>query len=211
MTRRGGRTGRSMRTIACALGPAFAGMVLLGSGAAAQAQPSRGYGVDDVQVEGAQPRVLRRTADTRCCGFCGAQTLEAIVPTPDGPRRAESNGALPLRRKFCGTVMRYGVNDEHADPRDIMMNVPPLAPRPAGAPDTYGSFVAGLYQTESTKLEGDPKESAFDHNDCEVQRCLDAARTRENKQVHVEITPADEFFGGDRRFPPIHNPGECAH
>jgi hypothetical protein len=188
----------------------FALIVAAAGSGAAHAQPGATFGVDEVEVESPQPRVLATLMNTRCCGFCGRQQLEAIVPQPDGPRRRESDGGLPLRRKFCGTVMGYGVNDETADPRDILLNILPLAPERTGSIDKYGPFVAGFYKTASTPLTGDPLESVFDHHDCDVQRCLDAARTRPNKQIHAEITPANEFYGVDRRFLPIDDEGECS-
>ncbi|MFZ0751658.1 MAG: hypothetical protein WAM70_20020 [Pyrinomonadaceae bacterium] len=152
----------------------------------------------DVEVEAADPRVRRATAFNDCCKRCDHQTLEALVPTPQGPRRFEADGRLPLRRKFCGTITKYGVNDEAADPRDFNINIRPAAMAP------YPDFVAGLVKTDGTKQ--------FAVTDCRPQAsqaCLNKARDLQGRQrfgdkvIHAEVTPDEHFYGADGRFLPI--------
>jgi hypothetical protein len=153
-------------------------------------------------VEAAEPRVRQTTAFNDCCARCDHQTLEALVPTPQGPRRFEADGRLPLRRKFCGTITKYGVNDEAADPRDFNINIRPATALP------YPDFVAGLVKTDGTKQ--------FAVTDCRPQACLNKARDLQgrprfgDKVIHSEVTPDEHFYGADGRFLPIvGNLAEC--
>jgi hypothetical protein len=163
--------------------------------------------VRDVEVVAAEPRVRKPTAFSDCCVVCGEQTLEALVPTPQGPQRLEAGG-LPLRRKFCGTVAKYGVNDEQADPRDIMLNILPAPVSP------YPDFVAGFVNTEDTPLRGDdirlfgPRNPFFNPVPCDVQACLRRAATIKGKVIHAEVTPDEHFYGADGRFLPIESSAE---
>lgn len=174
----------------------------------------------DVQVEVSEPaerRVRQPTAFTDCCVVCEEQTLEALVPTAQGPQRKERDGGLPLRRQFCGTANRYGVNDETADPRDIMINILPSPVSP------YPDFVAGFVNTEETPLKGSdaqrfgprvitnpfgvPTISVAHWN---LTECLARATQISGKVIHAEITPDQAFYGQDRRFLPIRGSGSCS-
>lgn len=150
----------------------------------------------NVQVELRLPRVTEEEAYTNCCLYCGKQWLEGLSPTLDGPSRHHSDGGMPLRSKLCGTVVKYGVNDEAADPRDIMLNIVPKA--------GFEHFVKGFVNTACTRLDGD---DLFAKGDAECQpieaACLAAADLIPGKCVHAEITPADQFYGQDRVFLPI--------
>jgi len=174
----------------------------------------------DVQVEVSEPaerRVRQATAFTDCCVVCEEQTLEALVPTAQGPQRKERDGGLPVRRQFCGTANRYGVNDETADPRDIMINILPSPVSP------YPDFVAGFVNTEETPLKGNdlqrfgprliqnpfgvPTISIAHWN---LTECLARATQISGKVIHAEITPDQAFYGQDRRFLPIRGSGSCS-
>jgi hypothetical protein len=158
----------------------------------------------DVDAEAARPRVATGTAFTDCCVFCDEQTLEALRPTPAGPERHEADGLLPLRRKLCGQITDYGVNDERADPRDILLN---LRPAPV---QNFPDFVAGLLNTVDTPLHG-ADALAFGCNwiggqlvcRCDENACRTRAASVADKAIHAEVTPADEFYGEDARFLPI--------
>jgi hypothetical protein len=179
-------------------------------------QPSRTTSLgaaSDVRVEASVPverRVRQATAFTDCCVTCEEQTLEALVPTPTGPQRKETDQGLPLRRQFCGKANRYGVNDETADPRDIMINILPssISPNP--------DFVAGFVNTEETPLKGNdllrfgpvPPFNTTSH--WNLANCLARAKEIPNKVIHAEITPDQEFYGQDVRFLPIRGSGNCS-
>ena len=139
-----------------------------------------------------------------CCNWCGLQSLEALRPTPNGPERLEADGRYPVRRSFCGTVVRYGVNDEYEDPRDIMLN---MVPSPG-----FEHFVKGFVNTACTQLSG-VEEDYFGVEDgyCPVGACRGAADDpeRAGKCIHAELTPADQFFGQDAQFLPINGSGTC--
>lgn len=155
-----------------------------------------------------EKRVRQATAFTDCCVLCGEQTLEALVPASPGPKRRESDGGLPLRRQFCGTATRYGVNDERADPRDIMINILPAPAAP------YPDFVAGFVNTEGTPLQGSdlqrfgPLLGSTAHWNLEA--CLARASQIPGKVIHAEVTPDQDFYGQDRRFLPIRSSGSCS-
>lgn len=157
----------------------------------------------DVDVQAIPERVDKRTAFSDCCWFCDEQTLEAIVPTPGLPSRLEADGGLPLRRKFCGTVTRYGVNDELDDPRDIMINILP-APL-----EEYQNFVAGFVNTEDTPLCKAEKKLFKASNSFDADLCLQTARGRYGRVIHAEVTPDEHFFGRDGRFLPIDTSPRC--
>lgn len=171
----------------------------------------------DVQVEASVPaerRVRQATAFTDCCVVCEEQTLEALVPASKGPFRTEGDGGLPLRRQFCGTTNRYGVNDETADPRDIMINILPASQSP------YPNFVAGFVNTEETPLKGDdlqrfgprflPPFGTISFAHWNLEECLTRATKISGKVIHAEITPDQEFYGQDARFLPIRGSGTCS-
>jgi hypothetical protein len=155
----------------------------------------------DVEVSAADRRVGQATAFSDCCDRfpdnCDEQFLQAIVPTSDGPKPTESDTRLPLRRKFCGTVTKYAVNDENADPRDFNINIRPAAVSP------YPNFVAGLVKTDAT-----PR---FNSGACDLPMCLKKASDLQmdqrkflgGKVIHAELTPDEHFYGADGRFLPI--------
>jgi hypothetical protein len=156
----------------------------------------------DVEVQAAEPRVRQATAFNDCCVRCDEQTLEALVPTPQGPQRFEADGLLPLRRKFCGLITKYGINDEVADPRDININILPAPVRP------YLDFIAGFVFTDDTPLLGDDirrfgPPNFVNPRNCDFQACLQRAAKIENKVIHAEVTPDEHFYGADGRFLPI--------
>ncbi len=134
-----------------------------------------------VGVAARYPAVFKATAENDCCWTCDEQVLEALRPTSTGPARTEVGGGLPHRRKLCGTVVGYGVNNETQDPRDIMINI-----RPGPG---FEDFVAGL-----------------PHTDCTPQTPSNVA----DRCVHAEITPANQFYGEDASFLPIASSGTCA-
>ncbi|OLE56076.1 MAG: hypothetical protein AUG51_00145 [Acidobacteria bacterium 13_1_20CM_3_53_8] len=152
-----------------------------------------------VEVRAVEPRVQQATAFTDCCVLCEEQVLEALRPTPNGPLPREADNRLPLRRKFCGTVTRYGVNDELADPRDIMLNI-----LPQQAP--YTDFVAGFVNTEETPLKGNDLlrfGGILGFTRCDPQECRLRAPQISGKVIHAEVTPDEHFYGQDARFLPI--------
>ncbi|HRC87910.1 MAG TPA: hypothetical protein PK413_20155, partial [Thermoanaerobaculia bacterium] len=155
-----------------------------------------------VLVEARPARVTEAEAWTNCCWYCGEQSLGALRPTPNGPEKLESDGGLPLRRRLCGTVERYGVNDENADPRDIMINIVPKA--------GFEHLVAGFVNTECTPLSSAEK-NLFAKSDakCPVSSCLAAAAAKTGKCIHAEITPAQQLYGRDASFLPIADGGGC--
>ncbi len=157
-----------------------------------------------VEVKAREIRVTENEAFTDCCVFCGEQRLEALTPTPTGPIRQALDGGLPLRTTYCGTVVRYGTKDEQADPRDIMLNMVPS--------QGFEHFVKGFLNTECTGLSSAEK-SLFAKKDaqCPTGACLAASENpnRTGRCVHVEITPAQQFYGKDSRFLPISSDGEC--
>jgi hypothetical protein len=154
----------------------------------------------DVQVAASQRRVQQGIAFNDCCGGiddCEEQHLEALVPTAGAPRRTETDGRLPLRRKFCGTVTNYAINDENEDPRDFNINIRPAEP--------YANFLRGFVRTDETKLEGVDRER-FGRVDCSEPGCFSRAGEAElsvRKVIHAELTPDQSFYGADGRFLPI--------
>jgi hypothetical protein len=159
--------------------------------------------VGDVQVAAQQPRIEQATAFNDCCGGvfsdCEEQNLEALVPTALLPAHVEADGRLPLRRKFCGTVTKYEVNDETADPRDININIRP-AP---GSP--YVDFLKGFVKTVQPDLT-DEDRRRFGNVNCDRGGCLARASDPElsrQKVIHAEVTPDEHFYGADGRFLPI--------
>ncbi len=134
-------------------------------------------------------------AYTDCCWLCSPQSLEAVVPSPTGPQRVPPGAHLPERQKFCGKVVRYGVNDELADPRDMMLN---MVPSPG-----FEHFVAGLLNTACSPLVG-AHEDRFGHNSCDGNACRSSAPSGP-RCIHAEVTPAEQFYGRDARFLPIHS------
>lgn len=163
--------------------------------------------VASVLVEARPPRVDQHEAYSRCGVFSDPQSLEALRPTLDGPRRLEDDGGLPFRAKFCGNVVRYGINDENNDPRDIMLNIVPKA--------GFEHFVEGYVNTECTPLN-DTDEDLFAKADseCPVSDCLSAGKgvvhNDQPKCIHAEITPSDLFYGVDMGFLPILHDGPCS-
>jgi hypothetical protein len=161
--------------------------------------------VASVEVAARPIRVSQDEAFVDCCVLCEEQSLEALRPTPNGPERFELDGGLPFRTKFCGTVVRYGVNDELDDARDIMINI---EPKPGFEP-----FLAGLLNTECTPLNSEQEDLfAKEDSKCPVSQCLAAAQDscKARQCIHAEITPADQFYGQDARFLPITDFGENA-
>jgi hypothetical protein len=165
--------------------------------------------VKDVEVEASlesERHVRQALAESDCCVVCADQVLEALVPTSSGPQRNEADGSLPLRRKFCGTITRYGVNDETKDPRDITINIRPAPVSP------YPNFVAGLLNTAGTPLSGfediakfGPPNNSFEFNLEECRRRANREEIKVKKVIHAEVTPDEHFFGADGRFLPIEN------
>lgn len=162
--------------------------------------------IANVAVEARRPSVEQSEAFNDCCVFCEEQSLEALTPTASGPQFLEPDGGLPLRTKFCGKVVRYGVLDELEDPRDIMLNI-------EAAPG-FEHFLEGYLNTECTPLD-DPGiffEHPFEKWDssCPVTECRAAAKKANTpppnspkKCIHAEITPAQQFYREDARFLPI--------
>jgi len=165
--------------------------------------------VFDVGVAAVAPRVRQATAFNDCCAVCEEQVLQALVPTPQGAVFLEADGRLPLRRKFCGTITKYGVNDETDDPRDITINL-----RPAPIPP-YPSFLKGFANAEEATLKGDdirrfgPSTFPFTFPrplipiTFNLQDCLRRADEIRGKVIHTEVTPDEHFYGADARFLPI--------
>lgn len=159
--------------------------------------------IAEVEVTARRLDVGQVEAYNDCGWCCSEQSLEALRPTPNGPERREPDGGVPERRKFCGTVVRYGINDENADPRDIMLN---MVPSPG-----FEHFVKGFLNTECTALS-DEEEDLFGKDDaeCPVGACLAASEGPDGKCLHVELTPAEQFYRQDARYLPIHGylPGD---
>ena len=166
--------------------------------------------VDRVQVSALQPRVEQATSFNDCCGGtfgignCEEQHLEALVPTNTVPARAEPDGRLPLRRKLCGTVTKYEVNDELDDPRDMNINIRPGS--------SYINFLNGFIQTADADLP-DEYTRLFGNFNCLRDACRgrssDAAIAPQ-KIIHAEVTPDEHFYGQDGRFLPIEgNTSRC--
>ncbi|HXU33971.1 MAG TPA: hypothetical protein VN851_25645 [Thermoanaerobaculia bacterium] len=157
-----------------------------------------------VVVEARPARVDQSEAFTDCCWFCQEQSIEALRPTLNGPERIEPDGFRPFRTKYCGTVVRYGINDELADPRDIMLNI---VPSPG-----FEHFVKGFLNTECGGLTDDEEDQfAKDDQDCLLGACLIASENKAGKCIHAEVTPANQFYGKDFRFLPISDtlPSKC--
>lgn len=162
--------------------------------------------VAEVQVAARQRRVRQATAYNDCCaglfGFsegCEAQYLEALVPTNGTPTPREADGRLPLRRKFCGTVTSYAVNDEKKDPRDFNINIQPAAGT------AYSDFLRGFVRTDETKLNSANGLDRFANVNCNTQDCFTAASPSriKGKVIHAEVSPDQSFYGADGRFLPI--------
>ena len=162
--------------------------------------------VRDVEVEASiesQRHVRQALAESDCCTVCEPQVLEAMVPTSRGPQRNEADGSLPLRRKFCGTITKYGVNDETKDPRDITINIRPAPVSP------YPDFVAGLVNTAESPLRGTdklkfgPPNNSFQFDLDACRRRADTEEIKVKKVIHAEVTPDEHFYGADGRFLPI--------
>jgi hypothetical protein len=147
--------------------------------------------------------VEQTTSFNDCCGGiindCEEQHLEALVPTDGIPARLEADGGFPLRRKFCGTVTKYEVNDELDDPRDMNLNI-----RPAPG-STYVNFLNGFVRAVDSDLT-DEDEDRFGKANCDrglcLERALDPLLTRQ-RVIHAEVTPDEHFYGADGRFLPI--------
>jgi hypothetical protein len=159
----------------------------------------------------ARPEAVKKPTVWNDCGlFSDDQFLEAKVPSFQPaereadipPKTREADDGYPRRRKFCGGVRRFGINDESNDPRDIMIDVYPGA--------GFEHFVGGFVNTEMTPLTGTEKKKFGNENDCNVAQCLAAAKARPNKTIHCELTPAEQFYGQDGRFMPITGEGFCS-
>jgi hypothetical protein len=157
----------------------------------------------EVRAQANPLAVDQATAFTDCCVTCEHQTLEAITPTPDGPRPHGPGEPLPLRQTFCGTVAKYEVNDEVDDPRDICINLRPLPIAP------FPDFVAGFVRTAGTPLQG-PDQDRFGHAACDESACAARAPQIAGKVIHAEVTPDQSFYRQDRRFLPIAGGGACS-
>lgn len=152
--------------------------------------------VANVEVEARVPHVTEVEAYTDCGICCHPQSLEALTPTLDGPARREPNGLYPKRVKFCGTAVKYGVNDENGDPRDIMINI---VPKPG-----FEHFVKGFVNTACTGIDSD-HYCAADDADCASREtyCRNLSDTTEGKCIHAEVTPANQFYNEDSLYLPI--------
>jgi hypothetical protein len=179
-----------------------AGKCLPTAGSGDPSQVAR-VSVEEVQVTAQQPRVEQATSFNDCCGGifhdCEEQNLEALVPTNLRPTRVERDGGLPLRRKFCGIVTKYEVNDERADPRDMNFNIRPVPG------SSYVDFLRGFVQTADADYLTDQDRRLFGKGDCDpgacLARALDPGLTE--KIMHAEVTPDEHFYGQDGRFLPI--------
>ncbi|MGB5658444.1 MAG: hypothetical protein WBO54_03100 [Thermoanaerobaculia bacterium] len=98
---------------------------------------------EDVVAAALDP-VIQPTAVVDCGLCCESQNLEALrVPTAAEPLRQLGPGQSGQREMFCGAVVGYGVHDENADPRDILINIEPPEP-----PSRFDDFVRGFEQTQ---------------------------------------------------------------
>lgn len=163
--------------------------------------------VASVLVEARPSRVDQHEAYADCGVFSDPQSLEALRPTAHGPERLEDDGGLPFRAKLCGNVVRYGVNNESNDPRDIMLNIVPKA--------GFEHFVEGYVNTECTPLTDEEKALlAKPDSECPVSVCQLAGkgliRNDKPKCIHAEITPSNFFYGMDMGFLPILGDGPCS-
>ena len=157
----------------------------------------------EVRAEAVPLAIDQTTAFSDCCVTCGEQTLEALIPTPDGPRLHVAGEPMPPRQTLCGRVTQYVVNDEVADPRDICINLRPLDIAP------FPDFVAGFVKTEAGfATVGDVQR--FGHQICDAAACAARARQIVAKIVHAEVTPDEHFYGQDARFLPIAASGKCS-
>jgi hypothetical protein len=169
--------------------------------------------VANVEVKAQPERVTENEAFNDCCTVCAHQSLEAKRPHPRGPRKADVDGGLPLRRKLCGRVVGlgigYGVNDESDDPRDILINIEP-------GPG-FEDLTAGMLQNACSKMTG-AEEDLFkvsDDSECPIEECRAAALAAAADQdrlrcIHSEVTPPQQFFRQDRLFLPIDSSGPCS-
>lgn len=181
------------------------GQCLPAAGSGDPSQVAR-VSVDGVQVTALQPRVEQATSFNDCCGGtfgigdCEEQHLEALVPTSTVAARVERDRGLPLRRKFCGTVMKYEVNDELDDPRDMNFNIRPGS--------SYINFLNGFVKTVDADLKD--ADLPFGNVNCDPAACLKRASEKASdpdlarqRFLHVEVTPDEHFYGQDGRFLPI--------
>jgi hypothetical protein len=169
--------------------------------------------VASVEVKARIERIQQLTAFNDCCWTCEHQVLEAMVPTPQGPLRREADGSMPLRRKLCGEVKRFGINDETDDPRDYMLDIKPKA--------GFEHFLAGFTNTEMTG-GGLPE---FQSTNCDNAACVrESLRANDpsasptlrdflsKRVIHAELTPDESFYGQDARFLPISSgAGTCGY
>lgn len=155
----------------------------------------------DVRVASRPERLDQGTAFADCCYSCDNQWLEAVTPSPAGPRVRLDTEPAPLRQTFCGTVTAYGVNDENDDPRDITINLRPLPVPP------FPDFVAGLVKTAPGASVSDTER--FGHYQCDVDACAARAAEVSDKVIHTEVTPDEHFYGQDALFLPIDSSGPC--
>jgi hypothetical protein len=159
--------------------------------------------VASVAVEARPARVSESEAFCDCCIFCEEQSLEALRPTPSGAEFLEPDGGLPFRTKYCGTVVRYGINNELDAPRDIMINILPKT--------GFEHFVAGFVNTECTELGTTYKKLfAKEDSECPVSLCQAESGNVHGKCIHAEITPSNFFYHSDARWLPITGLGSSA-
>lgn len=132
--------------------------------------------------------------------------LEAGRPTLTGV----AHEAFPERAKFCGNIVRYGVNNEYGPARDIMFNMVPMP--------GFDHFVKGFISTECASIgdiagaadcmKGDAKcgpacSTLADQTKVRLKSGAEAA-----KCIHAEITPPDQFFEADARYMPVPDTGD---
>jgi hypothetical protein len=157
----------------------------------------------EVTAEALPLAIDQTTAFSDCCITCGEQTLEALIPTPEGPRLRQPGEPMPPRQTLCGRVTKYEVNDEVADPRDICINLRPLDIAP------FPDFVAGFVKTAAGfATVGDFQR--FGNQTCPAAACRARAKQILAKIVHAEVTPDEHFYGQDARFLPIAASGRCS-
>lgn len=152
----------------------------------------------NVIVSSTDPLLEQSSAFTDCCWFCEEQTLTALAME---------------RLTYCGKVTRYGINDELADPNDIMLNMVPAGTVDGVADDRFRAMVRPFPNTEclpdgkavtrSVPPFGPiPSDAACD---TPAGTCVNSHVDLDDNLacLHAEITPDNHFYSKDDRYLPI--------